>query len=72
MDISDSLRDPFGAALFGAAVTAGYIHIKARMNNEGPLPTSSYVKPAILNAMLVYVIVSTGIGGKEKISTDPF
>jgi hypothetical protein len=72
MDISDSLRDPMGAALFAAAVTAGYIHIKARMNNEGKLQTSQYVKPAILNAMMVYVIVSTGIGGKEKISTEPF
>ena len=72
MDISDSLRDPLGAALFAAAVTAGYIHLKARMNNEGNLQTSQYVKPAILNAMLVYTIVSTGIGGKEKISTEPF
>ena len=72
MDISDSLRDPLGAALFAAAVTAGYIHIKARMNNEVKLQTSQYFKPAILNAIMVYVIVSTGVGGKEKISTEPF
>ena len=72
MDISEQLRDPFGAALIAGGVTAGYIHLKAKMNNEGTLPTSSYTKPAILNALMVYFIVSGGLGAKEKISLDPF
>ena len=72
MDISDYLRDPLGAAVFGAAVTAGYIHCKARMNNEGKLPTSAYTKPAVLNGFLVYFIVLNGLGTRETISADPF
>jgi len=42
------------------------------MNNEGTLPTSSYTKPAILNALMVYFIISGGLGAKEKISLEPF
>jgi hypothetical protein len=72
MDISDHLRDPLMAALFAAAVTAAYIHIKAQMNNEGKLPLSSYVKPASLVAILVYFIVHSGVASKEHISTEPF
>jgi hypothetical protein len=72
MDISESLREPFGAALIAACATAGYIHIKAKMNNEGKLELSSYTKPAILNGILVYFIVAGGIGAKEKISADPY
>lgn len=72
MDASEYLRDPVGAAIIGAAITAGYIHLKAKMNNEGTLPTSSYTKPAILNGIMVYFIVSSGVGTKEKISLDPF
>ena len=72
MDISEQLRDPFGAAVIAGGITAGYIHLKAKMNNEGTLPTSSYTKPAILNALMVYFIVSSGLGAKEKISLEPF
>lgn len=72
MDISETLRDPIGAAVFAAIATAGYIHVKARMNNEGKLETSAYVKPAILVAILVYVIISNGIGARESISSDPY
>tara|TARA_R110002073_G_scaffold40478_2_gene114670 strand:+ start:46 stop:264 length:219 start_codon:yes stop_codon:yes gene_type:complete len=72
MDISESLRDPFGAALIAGCVTAGYIHAKAQMNNEGKLELSSYTKPALLNAIMVYFIVSAGIGAREKISVDPY
>ena len=32
MDISDTLRDPLGAAAVAALVTAGYIHIRAKMS----------------------------------------
>ena len=34
-DLSEYLRDPMGAALIAALVTAGYIHAKAHLNNEG-------------------------------------
>lgn len=71
MDV-DKLRDPMWAALFAAAVTAAYIHIKAHMNNEGKLPVSSYAKPASLVALLVYFIVSSGTGTTESILKEPF
>ena len=72
MDITDTLRDPIGAAVVAGAVTAAYIHAKSRMNNEAKLEMNAYVKPALLNAIMVYFIVCNGIGGKEKISTDPY
>ena len=72
MDVSDYLREPFGASVFAGLVTAAYIHVKAKMNNEGKLQTSQYVKPAFLVALLVYFIVSNGAGTREKISAEPF
>jgi hypothetical protein len=72
MDISDTLRDPLGAAAVAALVTAGYIHVKAKMNNEGKLELNRYTKPALLNAILVYFIISGGVGKRESISTEPF
>jgi len=72
MELSDYLRDPINAALIAAALTAGYIHVKAQLNNEGKLDLNKYAKPAALNAILVYFIVSNGIGQREAISNDPF
>jgi hypothetical protein len=72
MDVSDFLREPGNAALFAGAVTAIYIHLKARMNNEGVLPTSAYMKPAVLVALLVYFIVISGVSARETISMDPY
>ena len=72
MELSDYLRDPMSAALIAGGITAGYIHIKAQLNNEGKLELSQYAKPAALNAILIYFIVSNGIGQRETISTDPF
>ena len=72
VELSEYLRDPMGAALFAAAITALYIHAKARLNNEGSLALAQYTKPASLVAILVYFIVSQGIGQREVISTDPF
>ena len=64
--------DPVGAAIAAAVITAAYIYTKAKMNNE-PVPEMNvYTKPAILNGIMVYFIVSSGIGGKERISIDPF
>jgi hypothetical protein len=72
MELSDYLRDPINAALIAAALTAGYIHLKAQLNNEGKLELNKYAKPAALNAILVYFIVSNGIGQREAISNEPF
>ena len=71
MDISDQLKDPMWAALFAAAVTATYIHVKNQMNSGEKLPVSAYTKPACLVALLVYFIVYSG-SSREHISTEPF
>jgi uncharacterized protein (UPF0333 family) len=71
-DLGEYLRDPFSAALIAAAITAAYVHFKAQLNNEGKLKVAQYTKPAALNAILVYFIVSQGIGQREAISTEPF
>jgi|TARA_R110000822_G_scaffold79420_3_gene189906 hypothetical protein len=72
MELSDYLRDPMTAALIAGVITAGYIHAKAQLNNEGKLELNKYTKPAVLNAILVFFIVSNGLGQKEVISNDPF
>jgi len=72
MDISDYLREPFSAALFGAAATALYIHVRAKLNNETQQPVAAYAKPAVLVFILVYFIVSSGSASREKISAEPF
>jgi hypothetical protein len=71
-ELAEYLREPFSAAMFAAAVTAVYIHVKAKLNNEGQLQLHAYTKPAVLNAILVYFIVSNGLALKEPISTEPF
>ena len=72
MDLYDPLRDPVSAALIAAGITAAYIHLKAYLNNEGKLELNKYTKPAVLNAILVFFIISGGLGKKEAISTEPF
>jgi hypothetical protein len=72
MEISDYLRDPMSAALIAGGITAGYIHLKAYLNNEGKLELNKYTKPAALNAILVFFIISGGIGQRETISSEPF
>ena len=71
-DLSEYLRDPLSAAIIAGAITAGYIHVKAQLNNEGKLELNKYTKPAALNAILVYFIVSNGLGQREAISNEPF
>jgi hypothetical protein len=71
MDISEHLKDPMWAALFAAAATAVYVHIKNQMNSGDKLALSAYAKPASLVALLVYFIVYSG-SSREKISTEPF
>jgi|TARA_B110000305_G_C18833799_1_gene356971 hypothetical protein len=70
--MDEYLREPGSAAIIAAGITAMYIHGKARLNDEGSLTTSSYAKPAALIGILVYFIVSNGLGKRETISTDPF
>ena len=72
MEFEDYLRDPAWAGIIAGVITAGYIHFKAKINNEGKLPVSAYTKPAALTAILVYFIVTNGLGKKETISTEPF
>ena len=71
-DLSEYLRDPMSAAVIAAALTAGYIHVKAQLNNEGKVELNKYTKPAVLNAILVFFIVSNGLGQREAISNEPF
>lgn len=70
--MEDYLKEPVWAALFAALATAGYIHLKARINNEIAPSNSACAKPAVLVAMLVYFIVSSGVAAKETISLEPF
>lgn len=72
MDLGEYLREPMWAAFFGALITAVYMNIKARMNNEGKLSPNEYIKPAVLVGILVGFIVSYGVGSKETISKEPF
>jgi hypothetical protein len=72
MDLSEYLRDPMSAALIAGGATAAYIHLRAYLNNEGKLELNKYTKPALLTAILVFFIISGGIGQKETISNEPF
>jgi len=72
MDIGEYIREPLGAAAFAILAVIAYIYIKAKMNNEPKPQTSQYIKPAFLVGLLVYFIVSSGAGKREKISSEPF
>lgn len=67
----DQLRDPIIAAAAAAIITAGYLYFKARINNESKT-NSAFLKPALLNAVMVYFIVSYGCGQKPRIMTEPY
>ena len=45
--LSEHFRDPLSAALIAGLITAGYIHLKAHLNNEGKLELNKYTKPAV-------------------------
>lgn len=72
MELSEQLRTPEGAAVAAAAMTALYLILKAKMNNEPKPEMSAIAKPAVLNAIMVFFIVSNGSAVKEKISTEAF
>jgi hypothetical protein len=53
------LRNPIVAAAIAALITYIYLYIKNQVNNEY-MSNSDYVKPSILNAIMVYMIVYYG------------
>lgn len=66
------LRDPASAAMIAAAVVMAYVYFRAKMNNEGPLKNSEFIKPGFLTGLLVYFIVSSGQASHEPLSKEPF
>ena len=65
-------REPWSAALIAAGVTAAYVYFKGKMNGQGKLKNSDMMKPAFLVALLVYFIVSQGVGQGDAVSKDPY
>lgn len=65
-------REPFSAAAIAGAVTIAYVIIRARMNGEGKVKNSEFMKPAFLVALLVYFIVAQGQAAHEPIMKEPF
>jgi hypothetical protein len=60
----DILRNPWVSAMIAVLVTYMYLNIKNKINNEH-MTTSDYVKPAILNGIMVYFIIH--YGGNQRI-----
>jgi hypothetical protein len=69
MELSDYLRDPMSAALIAGGITAA-IHSPQKQLSIMKVSwnLNKYTKPAVLNAILVFFIVSNGLGKKEAIS----
>lgn len=72
MELTETLRDPSGAAMVAAGMTMAYIYFRGQINNEPKKELSDYLKPAVLNAIMVYFIVDNGISQKEVLSPEPF
>ena len=53
------LRNPAVAAAVSALMTYVYLSIKNKVNDEY-MSNSDYMKPAVLNAIMVYLIVYYG------------
>ena len=70
--MEDYLRDPIYGALIAAAATTGYILFKAKLNGEPRPQNSEFIKPSILVGILVYFIISGGLGKGDKKLTEPF
>lgn len=65
-------REPWSAALIAAAITVGYIYFKGKMNGQEKLKNSDYAKPAFLVGLLVFFIISQGIGQGDAVSKEPY
>ena len=71
----DKLREPAYAAAAAAVITIVYIWGRSRINGDkDDAPNSSFIKPAFLNAVMVYFIVylGSGAGTGGQMSTEPF
>lgn len=64
MDFSN----PLHAAAIGAAATAAWVHV----THDGPKKNSTYMKPAALVGILIWVITSQGGTHSATISKEPF
>jgi hypothetical protein len=65
-------REPFSAAVIAAALTAAYVMGKSKMNGEKKVKNSDMMKPAFLVGLLVYFIISQGVGQGDAVSKDPY
>lgn len=65
-------REPISAAVIAAAITAGYVLGKSKMNGEKKVKNSDMMKPAFLVGLLVYFIVSQGIGQGDAMTKEPY
>lgn len=55
------LRKPWSAALIAAAVTVAFLYVKLNIiGNKKNVPNHTYLQPAALVAILVFVIVHYG------------
>lgn len=68
----ENLRNPIYASLAAAVLTYGYMYGKDAMNGIPPQDNSVYIKPTILNAIMVYFIVHMASTTRETISSEPF
>ena len=64
------LRNPMVAAALAAIITYVYLNIKNKVNNEH-MTNSDYIKPAILNAIMVYLITYYG-AARPIVPTVPY
>jgi ABC-type tungstate transport system substrate-binding protein len=65
-------REPMSAAVIAAAITAAYVLGKSKMNGEKKVKNSDMMKPAFLVGLLVYFIVSQGIGQGDAMTNEPY
>jgi hypothetical protein len=65
-------REPLSAAVIAAGVTAAYVYGREKMNGKGTPKNSEMMKPAFLVGLLVYFIISQGIGQGDAVSSDPY
>ena len=63
----DFMKNPLFAAITAFIITALYLYGKDKLNQEGN-HHSKFLKPALLNAIMVYGIIYVGAMTKPKSS----
>jgi hypothetical protein len=58
--------------VIAAALTAAYVMSKAKMNGEKKVKNSDMMKPAFLVGLLVYFIISQGVGQGDAVAKEPY